>query len=126
MSSHEAKDKGEKFSELTKRNKLHYHLGMTGYATKRQKWWQEEREAAVARQENPLEVIDERSCDFFYDRRPKKLKEGRTKYSEPQTEEANKALLTINAAKERGLFKTCRDHDVLTEALGNPEHRGRI
>jgi hypothetical protein len=29
MSSEEAKDKGEKFSELAKRNTLHHHMGMT-------------------------------------------------------------------------------------------------
>jgi hypothetical protein len=38
MSSEEAKDKGEKFSELAKNNTLYLHLGMTRYAAKRQKW----------------------------------------------------------------------------------------
>jgi hypothetical protein len=37
-----------------------------------------------------------------------------------------KALLMINAAKERGVFKPHRDHDVLTEVLGNPEHHSRV
>jgi hypothetical protein len=68
MSSQEAKAKGEKFSKLAKRNKLHHHLGMIGYAAKRQKWWQEEREAVAARQENSWEGVDERSRDFFYAR----------------------------------------------------------
>jgi hypothetical protein len=58
--------------------------------------------------------------------RPKKLKEGRTKYNEPQTEETEKALLTIKAAMERREFVPRRDHDELTEALGNTEHRGRV
>jgi hypothetical protein len=49
MSSQEVKAKGKKFSKLTKRNTLHHHLGMTRYAAKRDKWWQEEREAATAR-----------------------------------------------------------------------------
>ena len=39
QSTEEAKAKGEKFSELAKRNELHHHLGMTGYATKTEKWW---------------------------------------------------------------------------------------
>jgi hypothetical protein len=126
MSTDEVKAKGEKYSELTKRNTLHHHMGMIGYAAKRPKWWQEEREAAEAGQENPLEGVDERGRDFFYARRPKKLKEGRTKYNEPQTEEAKKALLTIKVAKERGEFQPRRDHDELTEALGNPERRGCV
>jgi hypothetical protein len=81
---------------------LPHHLGNTAYAGKRKKWRQDEREAAKARLENPLEGIDERGRDFFYGRRPKKLKEGKTKYNEPQTEEAEKALLAIKAAKEGG------------------------
>ena len=54
QSTEEAKAKGDKFSELAKRNELHNHLGMTGYTAKMEKWWQEEREAAEARQPNPL------------------------------------------------------------------------
>jgi hypothetical protein len=49
--------------------------------------------------------------------------EGRTKYNELQTEEAEKALLVIKVAKERREFKPHRDHDKLTKVLGNPEHR---
>jgi hypothetical protein len=71
-----------------------------------------------------LEGIDERGHDFFYARRQKKLKEGRTKYNEPQTKEVKKALLAIKAAKECGKFEPRRDHDELIETLGNPEHRG--
>jgi hypothetical protein len=56
---------------------------MIGYTAKWEDWWWEEREAAVAKKENPFEGVDERSRDFFYARRPKKLKEGRTKYNEP-------------------------------------------
>jgi hypothetical protein len=39
QSNEEAKAKGEKFSKLAKRNELHHHLGMTGYAAKTEKWW---------------------------------------------------------------------------------------
>jgi len=35
MTTEEAKDKGEKFSDLVKKNELKHHLGMTGYAGKR-------------------------------------------------------------------------------------------
>ena len=54
QSTKEAKAKGEKFSEFAKRNELHHYLGMTLYATKTEKWRQEERVAAEARQPNPL------------------------------------------------------------------------
>jgi hypothetical protein len=35
MTTEEAKDKGEKFSDLVKKNELKHHLGMTGFASKR-------------------------------------------------------------------------------------------
>ena len=53
QSTEEAKAKDEKFFELAKRNELHHHLGMIGYAAKMEKCRQEEREAAEARQPNP-------------------------------------------------------------------------
>ena len=99
---------------------------MTGYAAKRKKWRQEESEAAASGQENPLLGIDKRGRDYFNVRRPKRLKEGRTKYNEPKTEAAEKALIAVNAAKERGDFKPHREHDLLTETLGNPECSGRV
>jgi hypothetical protein len=126
MSTDEVKAKSEKFSDLAKKNELSHHLGMTGYADKRPRWRQEEREAEAAGQSYPLQGVDERSRDYFYARRPKKLKEGRTKYNKPQTEEAKKALLMIKVAKECGEFVPRRNHDELTEALGNPEHRSRV
>ena len=35
-------------------------------------------------------------------------------------------MLTVKEAKERREFIPRSDHDKLTEALGNPEHRGRV
>jgi len=74
----------------------------------------------------PRPLLLPRGSFIYYARRPKKLKEGRNKYNEPQTKEAEKALLTIKAAKERGEFQPRRDHDELTKALGNLEHHGRV
>jgi hypothetical protein len=124
-STDEVKAKSEKFTELTKKNELSHHLGMMGYAGKRPKWRQQEREAEASRQSYPLQGVDERTRDF-YAHEPKKVKEGITKYNNPKIEEAEKSLLTIKPAKERGEFVPHRGHDELTKALGNPEHRGRV
>jgi hypothetical protein len=77
---------------------------MTGYAGKRPKWQQQEREAESAGQSYPLQGVDMRTHGFFYAHEPKQLKEGMTKYNDPKTEEAEKSLLAIKAAKERGEF----------------------
>jgi len=39
MSTEEAKTKGDKFSNLAKRNTLYHHMSMIGYVAKRLKWW---------------------------------------------------------------------------------------
>jgi len=85
-----------------------------------------ERVLAAAGLEDPFEGINERGRDFLNARQPKKLKEGKKKYNEPRVEEVEKALLATKAAKERGLFSPRREHDMLTKALGNPEHRGCV
>ena len=79
----EAKAKSEQFSELAKRNQHHHHLGMTGYATKRPQWQAEERALAEAGLPDSYADCDERSRDFLKGRKPKKLKEGKTKFNEP-------------------------------------------
>ena len=86
---------------------LPHHLGMNGYGAKKKKWREEEREATVAGLENRFKGIDERERGYINARRPKKLKEGRTKYNEPWTGEAEKALRATKAAKEHGLFEPC-------------------
>ena len=78
---------------------------MNGYGAKKNKWQEEEREATVAGLENRFEGIDERARDYINAHQPKKLKEGRTKYNEPRTGEAENALRATKAAKECGLFE---------------------
>jgi hypothetical protein len=67
-----------------------------------------------------------RSRNYLYASRPKKLKKGMTKYNEPKTEDVEKRILEVSAAEKSGSFEPCRERDILTEALGNPEHCGRI
>ena len=70
--------------------------------------------------------MDERSHNYLYAHKPKKLKEGRTKYNEPKVEEVEKRILEVSIAKKNGSFESHRERDVLTKALGNPEHRGHV
>jgi hypothetical protein len=79
----EAKLKSEQFSKLAKRNKHHHHLGMTGYATKRPQWQVEERALAEAGLSDPYADCVVRAWDFLKGRKPKKLKEGKSKFNEP-------------------------------------------
>jgi hypothetical protein len=101
-------------------------MGMTGYTGKRPWWRAEERALAEARQEDPYFDCDERARDFLKGRVPKKLKEGKTKFNDPHIEEAEKRILVVTAATKRGEFEPQRERDILTEVLGNPDHRNRV
>ena len=80
---------------------------MIGYAAKRPKWQAEERALAEVRLPDLYVDCDERSRGFLKGRKPKKLKEGKTKFNEPQIDEAEKRILEVAAAEnlvERGTY----------------------
>ena len=58
--------------------------------------------------------------------KPKKLKEGSTKYNKPMVEEVEKRILEVSVAEKSRSFKPCQERDVLTEVLGNTEHHGQV
>jgi len=58
--------------------------------------------------------------------KPKKLKEGSTKYNKPMVEEVEKRILEVSVAEKSGSFESRRERDILTEALGNLKHHGRV
>jgi hypothetical protein len=70
--------------------------------------------------------INERSRNYLYARRPKKRKEGSSSKYKPNVEEVEKKMLEIATVERSGSFQPRRERDALTEAQGNPEHRGRV
>jgi hypothetical protein len=122
----EARAKSEVFTRLAKKNEHHHHMGMIGYAGHKPTWRAEEAARREAGEEDPYDDLDERSRDFLYGRRPKKLKEGMKKFNRPKIEEAEKAIVELTMAKNSGKIEIRKGQDVLTFALGNPEHRGRV
>ena len=58
--------------------------------------------------------------------KPKKLKEGSTKYNKPMVEEVEKRILEVSVAEKSGSFEPRQERDVLTDTLGNPEHHSRV
>ena len=101
-------------------------MGMTGYARKRPRWREEERALAEAGLADPYADLDSRAKDFIRGREPKKPKKGPAKGKSPAILAKEKKILEVAAACKSGAFSPRRERDVLTEALGNPEHRGRV
>jgi hypothetical protein len=120
----EAKEKSAKFTALVKMNKWPHHLGMIGFAKHQEEWQRQDEARRAAEIPDPYEGIAPRGKAFMRARIPKKLKEGTTKYNQPGFEEVEKAL--IEDSKDSRSFEVCRGHDLLTEVLGTPEHRGCV
>jgi hypothetical protein len=89
------KAKSAKFSALAKKNQHPHHLGMNGFAGKRPQWWAEERAREAVGLPDPYTSIDVRGHDYLYARKPKKLKDGATKFNEPNFEAVEKALIEL-------------------------------
>jgi hypothetical protein len=88
---------------------------MTGYAAKRPQWRAEERALAEAGLPDPYVDCDERARDFPKGCKPKKLKEGKTKFNEPQTEVAEKRTLEVATAEKSRSFEPHRERDIVTK-----------
>jgi hypothetical protein len=97
---------------------------MTGFADKREEWQRQEEARRAAEEPDPYEGVAPRGKDFIRARIPKKLKEGLTKFNEPEFEEVEKAL--IEASKDSGSFEVHMGHDLLTKVLGTLEHHGHV
>lgn len=122
-----AKEKSKKFSELAKKNVIPHHMGNIGYAGHAPRWHAEERERAEAGLPDPYDGCDERTRNYVYGHKPTKKKGDKALEPNPKLVEAEKAIIAVTQATKSGSsFEIRRGKDVLTAALGNPEHRGRV
>ena len=127
-STKEFKDLSESNSELAKRNKYHHHLGTCGYQRKLAQWEQEDE---AERAKGLLALPDQLGCRgsrWVHARVPTKEAKFGLSFCDPMVEEAAKNIFTVVAKQRAGKFKPQRERerDILTFALGNPEHPGHV
>lgn len=112
-------------SDLAKKNKYPHCLGTGGYERQIPQWRAED-EAQRAKGEKPMiDVVGPRPSYWVRARKPKRARKGK-KGPDPNVEEKTKAMYALAAKEQEGTFKSERERDILTEALGNPEHPGRV
>lgn len=63
---------------------------------------------------------------FLKAHKPKWLEEGKTKFNELQTEEAETKIIAISAAEQSGSFNPYKERDQLLVALDNPQHHDGV
>jgi len=107
-------------------NKYHHHLGTGGYQRKLAQWEQEDE--AQSSQGLPAlpNQLGRRGAWWVRARVPTKKANSGLSFPDPMFEEAAKNIFKVEAKQKAGEFKPQREKDVLTIALGNPEHHGRV
>src|SRR6266498_2935084 len=124
-SSEAAKLLSKQRRELAKNNVHPHTMGSSGYVRKIPIWQKEIEDAINAGKEIPFANLDERSKNWMLGRRPTSSSCGELSFNKPETQEVVQKIAQIQAQVIEGSFVPDREHDILTKALGNPEHSGR-
>ena len=112
-------------SDKAKKNVHPHTMGSSRYAGKIPIWQKEIQDAIIAGKEIPFANLDERSKNWMLGRRSTSSSCGELSFNKPETQEMVQKIAQIQAQVTEGSFVPDREHDILTKALGNPEHPGR-
>jgi len=125
-STKEFKALSESKFELAKRNMYHHHLGIGGYQRKLAQWEQEDEAQRAKGLPALLDQLGRRGSRWVRAHVPAKEAKSGFSFSDPMVDEAAKNIFAVAAKQQEGKFKPQREKDVLTVALGNPEHPGHV
>jgi hypothetical protein len=103
-----------------------HRLGSGGYAAKMAKWRNDEEERRVAGLPTIFEGMDERSRNWILARVPAIPPDGNVSFQKPSIEQIYQKLEGLAEMQKKGLFVPDREKDMLTTAIGMPEHPGRV
>jgi hypothetical protein len=103
-----------------------HQLGSGGYAAKMAKWREEEEERRVASLPALFEGMDERRRNWILARVPAIAPVGNVSFHKPSTEQIYQKLEGLVEMQKNGLFMPDREKDMLTAAIGMPEHSCRV
>nr|CAH65898.1 OSIGBa0132G14.6 [Oryza sativa] len=101
QNSPEEIQRSQKYTELAKKNKFPHLLGSARYAPKRSRNW-------------------------VRARTPKITDEGKVSFEDPELQSVADKIENLTSSQKKGFFKYKREKDVLSMALGTPEHGGRV
>ncbi|KAL6853345.1 hypothetical protein ACP4OV_019374 [Aristida adscensionis] len=125
-STEEAIERSNKGKELRKKNKYDHHLGPAGYAGAIPKWNEEDAKMEAQGKENPWKVYPGRSRPFFRGRGKTDVESATITFYNKETESVSQKVVQKARESTEGSFSGVRENDILTAALGNPEHTGRV
>nr|ABB47287.2 transposon protein, putative, CACTA, En/Spm sub-class [Oryza sativa Japonica Group] len=117
--------RSQKYAKLAKKNKFPHRLGSAGYAPKVEQWTKEE-EMRKKGQPVLMEEWTQRSKNWVRARTPKITDEGKVSFEDPELQSVADKIENLSSSQKKGFFKPKREKDVLSTALGTPEHGGRV
>ncbi|PUZ60740.1 hypothetical protein GQ55_4G177300 [Panicum hallii var. hallii] len=123
--------------EMKDKRALHnkpHKMGRKGYHGKRKEWEEEDAKLAREGKENPWDQFPGRSRSYLWARAAKRMttSEGTSEgsgditFSNPAVVGLANKVKDLASKASDGSFTGVRENDILTAALENPEHRGRV
>jgi hypothetical protein len=113
------------YAEMSKKNIYPHHMGSKGYVAKIPEWKKKIEEAVSAGSPNPVEDIGERIVNWLLSR-SELTQDSKLVCKKKRAAAIQKKAVQLTEKKRLGLFKSDRENDVLSGALGNAEHTGHI
>jgi hypothetical protein len=112
------------YAEMSK-NIYPHHIGSKGYVTKIPEWKKKIEEVVSAGNPNPIKDIEERIVNWLL-ARSELTQDGKLVHKKKGVAAVQENAVKLTKKKRLGLFKSDKENDVLSGALGNAEHTGRI
>jgi hypothetical protein len=110
---------------MSKKNIYPHHIGSSRYVGKIPEWKQKIEEVVSADNPNPVEDIDERAMNWLL-ARSELTQDGKLVHKKKGVTAVQKKAIELTAKQRLGQFKSDREKDVLSGALGTAEHTERI
>jgi hypothetical protein len=113
------------YAEMSKKNIYFHHMGSSGYVAKFSKWKKKIEETISAGNPNPVEDIEDRIVNWLL-ARSELTQDGKLAHKKKGVATVQENTVQLTKKKRLGLFKSNSENDVLSRAVGNVEHTGRI
>jgi hypothetical protein len=110
---------------MSKKNIYPHCMGSSGYVGKILEWKKKIEEAISTDNPNLVDGIEERIVNWLL-ARSKLTQDSKLVHKKKGVATVQEKVVELTSKKRLSLFKSNRENDVLSGALGNAEHTGRI
>jgi hypothetical protein len=110
---------------MSKKNIYPHHMGSKGYVAKISEWMKKIEEVVSEGNPNPVEDIEERIVNWLL-ARSELTQYGKLVHKKKGVAAVQEKAVQLTKKKRLCLFKSDRENDILSGALGNAELTGRI